>query len=112
VGGGGCGRRAREALLSADGAIENRQAALSIEPFLELDGRFLTWADVTSETVLEEDRLPIPSVRWRLPGASLTITAFAHPDTATPDVFARYRVRNESNGRATSRSTSRRVLSR
>jgi hypothetical protein len=86
-----------EALLSADGAIETGKRRFSIEPFLELDGRFLTWADVTSETSLEEDRLPIPSVRWRLPGASLTITAFAHPDTATPDVFARYRVRNESN---------------
>jgi F5/8 type C domain-containing protein len=86
-----------EALLSLDGALETGKRRFSIEPFIELDGRFISWADVTTETGLEDDRLPIPSVRWRMPGASLTITAFAHPDTATPDVFARYRVRNESN---------------
>ena len=85
-----------EALLSADGAIETGKRRFSIEPFVELDGRFITWADVTAETYLEEDRLPIPSVRWRLPDASLTITAFAHPDTSTPDVFVCYRLRNES----------------
>ena len=85
-----------EALLSADGALETGKRRFSIEPFLELDGRFYTWADVTGETSLAEDRLPIPSVRWRLPDASLTVTAFAHPDTATPDVFARYRLRNDS----------------
>src|SRR5262249_42970446 len=85
-----------EALLSADGAVEAGKRRFSIEPFLELDGRFITWADVTAEASLLDDRLPIPSVRWRLRDASLTITAFAHPDTATPDVFVRYRLRNES----------------
>jgi hypothetical protein len=84
-----------EALLSADGALETGKRAFSIEPFLELDGRFFSWAEVTSETQLAEDRLPMPSVIWRLPDASLTITAFAHPDTAIPEVLARYRLRND-----------------
>ena len=84
-----------EALLSADGALETGKRRFSIEPFLELDGRFFTWADVTSEARLADDRLPIPSVIWRLPEASLTITAFAHPDTGIPDAFVRYRLRND-----------------
>ena len=84
-----------EALLSADGALETGKRRFSIEPFVELDGRFFTWADVTAGTRLAEDRLPIPSVIWRLPEASLTITAFAHPDTGVPEVFARFRLRND-----------------
>ncbi|HEY2955350.1 MAG TPA: discoidin domain-containing protein [Candidatus Eisenbacteria bacterium] len=83
-----------EALLSADGMLETGKRRFSVEPFLEVDGRFYTWADVKAVPSLAEDRLPVPTVSWPLPEASLAITAFAHPDTDTAAVLVRYRLRN------------------
>jgi len=83
-----------EALLNEDGALEPGTGAFSAEPFLRLNGRLLTWHEVTSVASLEQHRLPIPSVEWRADQMALLITAFARgPDTAS-SVVARYRVTN------------------
>jgi hypothetical protein len=47
-----------EALLSEDGAIELGGSRISIEPFLRVDDRLVTWADVQAE------QLPGPIVKW------------------------------------------------
>jgi len=83
-----------EALLNEDGALEAGSGDFSIEPFLVVEGRLLSWSEVTSTVSLADDRLPIPSVHWRGGPAMLTLTAFAiGPDTASSAV-ARYVVRN------------------
>jgi hypothetical protein len=89
-----------EALFSEDGALESGQGAFSLEPFLRLGARLVTWQDVQRRLWLERDYLPVPSVRWTLPGLALTITAFAiGPDTAS-SVIARYRVTNTADSAA------------
>ncbi len=64
-------------LLSTDGAFEPAPRSFSIEPFVWLDGRLITWADVTADQFLLEGYLPIPTVRWTHRSFTLEITAFA-----------------------------------
>ncbi|HET9326524.1 MAG TPA: coagulation factor 5/8 type domain-containing protein, partial [Candidatus Eisenbacteria bacterium] len=68
----------------------------SIEPFLLLDGKLRTWADVRTTRRLEDDVLPIPTVRWEVDSVALEITAFATPQRESSAVFGRYRLKNES----------------
>jgi len=94
-----------EGLLSADGALETNKAQFSIEPFLKLDGRLYTWADVRTERRLAEGSLPIPTVTWKVDSLELSITAFAvgdsdHSFTALggygPAMIAQYRLKSRA----------------
>jgi len=64
-----------EALVGEDGNVEPFKGGDSVEPFLIVDGKRLTWADVEITHSLEEGDLPIPSVTWKTKGASMTMTA-------------------------------------
>lgn len=86
-----------EALLSEDGALEPGLGAFSLEPFLRVGDRLVTWRDVEHDAWLERGSLPVPSVRWNLVGFTLTVTAFAiGPDTAS-SVVTRYRLANTAD---------------
>ena len=61
-----------EYLFSEDGAIEAGSARFSIEPFLRIDGKLVTWNDVTIE------QRSGPSVVWK---KHLTITPVADGNT-------------------------------
>jgi hypothetical protein len=107
----------REGLLSEDGMIETGKGQFSIEPFLEIDGRLVTWADVQSEQSLEEGWMPIPSVTWGSAkrasdpttpprpveslyaesDLALTITACGIDHPGASSLLARYRVENRSS---------------
>jgi hypothetical protein len=88
-GGGG-----HASLLSEDGALELASGA-TVEPFVEVGGRTITWADAPEITqTLADDYLPIPSVTWRAPGWELTVTAVATGDAAAPQLAARYALHN------------------
>ena len=84
-----------EALINTDGAIEVDQTRFMIEPFLFVDGKLVTWGDVTSRQSLEKNYLPIPSVEWKYGDLTLTTTALA-AGAAGPDsrLLATYRVAN------------------
>jgi hypothetical protein len=108
---------AREGLLSEDGMLETGKGEFSIEPFLEIDGHLVTWADVQSEQSLEEGWMPIPSVAWReaghtskasaerrrtkdlysKSGLTLTITACGIDRPGASSILSRYRVENRSS---------------
>jgi hypothetical protein len=75
-------------LLSEDGAIET-SGGFTLEPFVRLDGRLITWADVTTTQSLEGGSLPMPSTTWNHPKFTLTVQAFGAGS-------ARYRIRNTS----------------
>jgi hypothetical protein len=75
-------------LLSEDGAIET-SAGFTLEPFVRVDGRLITWADVTTTQALEGGSLPMPSTTWHHPKFTLTVQAFGAGS-------ARYRIRNTS----------------
>ena len=87
-----------QGLLSEDGMFETGKRMCSIEPFLRIGGRLVTWADVRGETSLAGS-LPIPTARWLRPDVELTVTAFATGDTAHSRALVRYRVRDTSGRR-------------
>jgi hypothetical protein len=88
-----------EGLLGEDGALEVGQGAFSIEPFLFVDGKLITWSDVTASQSLAEGYLPIPTVTWTHGDLSLNITAFASGEPGASVLRARYLVRNRGRAR-------------
>ncbi|HVR96808.1 MAG TPA: discoidin domain-containing protein [Thermoanaerobaculia bacterium] len=85
-----------EAMLSEDGQLETGKGAFSVEPFLVLDGKLVTWADVEASQTLAGGALPIPSVTWKGAPVSLEVTAFAAGEPERSVLYARYRLRNDS----------------
>jgi len=68
----------KEALINEQGQIEVDKVQFSLEPFLYVDGRLVTWSDVSTTPSLLGDYLPIPSVTWRYKDAwILTVQAVA-----------------------------------
>ncbi len=82
----------KEALLNEEGMLEVDKASFSIEPFLWVDGKLVTWHDVTLTQSLEDGYLPIPSVTWRHGSLALHVTAFASGRADASMLYARYRV--------------------
>jgi len=82
------------ALLNQEGMLEVDEGTFSIEPFLFVDGKLVTWADVSPVQQLEDDHLPIPSSLWRHSGITLNVTAFASGESKNAVLYARYRVEN------------------
>ena len=83
-----------EALVGEDGAVEPFKSGESIEPFLIVDGKRLTWADVEITQSLAEGDLPIPSVTWKTKNASMTMTAAV---SGSSMLQVRYRVRGNAS---------------
>lgn len=84
-------------LLGEDGAIEIDIEKFSIEPFLEIDGRTITWADVESSVALADGWLPVPSVEWRFGDIGLRVTAFASGPAGASTLVGRYELRNHGD---------------
>src|SRR5262249_11161876 len=82
-----------EVLLSEDGMVETGKRQFSIEPFLWVNGRLITWADVKAMQRLEPGMLPAPVVIWERPDLTLTIDATAWAGTVVVD----YRVKNRQS---------------
>jgi hypothetical protein len=81
-----------QGLLNEDGMLEVDRGSFSLEPFVYVGGRLLSWADGSPEQELERGFLPIPSSVWRTDGLVLGTTAFATDAV----LFVRYRVENRS----------------
>ncbi|MDE2112119.1 MAG: discoidin domain-containing protein [Alphaproteobacteria bacterium] len=90
VAGGG----SRSSLLSEDGAVELGPEGASLEPFVKMGRKRLSWADVAIEQNLKGGDLPMPGVEWRTKGMSLDVRAFAFGDSSHPFALARYDLRN------------------
>jgi hypothetical protein len=89
----------REATINSDGMVETGLGGPSLEPFLYVDGRLWSWADVSATQSLEKGYLPIPSVTWDSRPIRLTVTAFSGGERETSLVYARYRLENVSRER-------------
>src|SRR5690606_15089321 len=50
----------QQGLIGEDGAVEVARGGFSIEPFVRVDGRLVTWADVQATQSLQDGYLPIP----------------------------------------------------
>ncbi len=69
---------ASKSLMNEEGRIEVAKRGFSLEPFLYINGRLVTWNDVKRTAMLLDDYLPVPSVRWSHDdGWTLTTQALA-----------------------------------
>ncbi len=84
----------RSSLLSEDGAVELGSEGPSLEPFVRMEGKRLSWADVTISQGLKDGDLPMPFAEWRAKGMSLRVRAFAYGDPSSPFALTRYDLRN------------------
>lgn len=93
----GVDRDVFEALINEEGMIEVGRGQFSIEPFLYVDGRLVTWNDAQLSVVPDPEEFPFPVVKWiarTMDGGNveLSIAAFASglPDSSV--LNARYTV--------------------
>jgi hypothetical protein len=82
------------ALINEDGLVEPDMGMFTLEPFLHVNGKLLTWADAQRTVRQEEDGLAIPSAAWKLKGLGLETTTFATGRGTEAILFARYRLSN------------------
>lgn len=82
------------ALINEEGMVEPDKGTFSLEPLLQMDGKWFTWADVRRSVGMEPGGLPVPSAQWSMPGMKLRITVFATGRGAESVLFVRYRITN------------------
>ncbi|MDQ2930412.1 MAG: coagulation factor 5/8 type domain-containing protein, partial [Gemmatimonadota bacterium] len=92
-----------EALINEQGAIEPHAGGFSLEPFLRVGGKLVTWHDAKQTQSLAQESLPIPSVTWTAGALKLEVTTFAAGPLDSSSLYARYRVTNI--GKATAKPT-------
>jgi hypothetical protein len=83
-----------QGLIGEDGSVELERGGISVTPFVRVDGKLVTWADVTSSQSLQDGYLPIPSVDWSHPGFALRVTAFGRGDRHQSQTLVRYVLTN------------------
>ncbi len=85
----------KEALINEQGMIETDKLCFSLEPFLYLNDRLITWSDATITQSLEKEYLPIPTVRWDCRGeVRLTVQVLADGPAGRSVLLTRYTVEN------------------
>ena len=92
----GTGDGETSALMNEEGMVEVDKGSFSIEPFLHVAGRLITWADGDSSQALAKGYLPIPFSEWRIEGLTMKVTAFTVLVEWGPVLFIRYRLTNMS----------------
>jgi hypothetical protein len=90
----------KEALINEQGAIEVDKLGFSLEPFLFVDNKLVTWNDVGLAQWLEGGYLPVPSVQWKYSGLQMTVRAFAAGGPDDCMLIATYRLQNVSSAAA------------
>ena len=84
----------KEAMINEEGLLEVDKASFSVEPFIYVGGRLVTWAEAHRNQELEQDYLPIPSVNWKYAGMRLKITALATGQPGASFLYVKYRLEN------------------
>ena len=85
------------ALIDEDAAIEPAKGSYSIAPVIIDGGKRFDWANVEATQQLADARLPIPSVRWTMPGVTLDTMLLA--DSAGRATYAAYTLSNRTRAR-------------
>lgn len=83
-----------ESMLSEDGALEVRKGSFSIEPFIRVRDKWLTWADMSIRHSLADGYLPIPSVEWKHADVALSTTAYGVGEAGAARTEAIYTLHN------------------
>ena len=83
-----------QALFNEEGMVEVDKGEFSIEPFLYVGDRLVTWADVMLNQGLLKGYLPIPSSEWRSDSLVMKIMSFASSQSGSPVLYICYRIEN------------------
>ncbi len=87
---------AKEALINEEGMVEVDKACFSLEPFLFVDDKLITWNDQHNIQSLENNYLPIPKVK-RLGNIQLEVKAFSSGEANKSSVlYLSYTLKNVS----------------
>jgi hypothetical protein len=88
----------KEAMINEDGMVEVDKQNFSIEPFISVDGKLITWNDVEREQSLEKNYLPVPSVTWDFNDLLLETKIFAAGEANKNSVlYLNYKLKNNSS---------------
>jgi hypothetical protein len=90
-----------EALINEDGTVEPEKGGYSIEPFLYVGGRLITWNDAQARQSLPRGYLPLPTVTWRTDDMTLDITAYAAGKREASTFYVDYTLRSSKKIDAT-----------
>ncbi|MBU1298698.1 MAG: discoidin domain-containing protein, partial [Bacteroidetes bacterium] len=86
----------KEAMINEEGMIEVDKASFSLEPFLYLNNKLITWSYVEIEQSLARGYLPIPTVEWKHKDFNLKTTTFAAEVEGKSMLVVNYKVENKS----------------
>ena len=91
-----------EVLVNEEGMVEARKGGFSVEPFVFIEGKLVTWREAKTTQTLDGGHFPEPSVSWDGGDWSLTlapVTVLGPRDSST--VYLQYRIANRSRQRRT-----------
>jgi hypothetical protein len=95
---------AAEGMFNEDGMLESGKGGFSVEPFLWMNDRLVTWNDARTTQALVDGYLPIPSVTWAITSdngdLTLEVTAYATGEPGASSLGTRYRVQNRGKTEA------------
>jgi hypothetical protein len=92
----GVDRDSAEALINEEGLVEVGRGQFSIEPFLYVDGKLVTWSDAKTSVAGDAEQLPFPRVNWAAGDIELSISPFAAGAVDSSVLYVRYQLRNNS----------------
>ena len=91
-----------EVLVNEEGMVEARKGGFSVEPFVFIEGKLVTWREAKTTQTLDGGHFPEPSVSWDGGDWSLTlapVTVLGPRDSST--AYLQYRIANRSRQRRT-----------
>lgn len=86
-----------ESLFSSKGLIGAYTKSFSLMPFLYINNELITFADVKIDLSLEEDYLPLPTVKWSYQGLDFTQKLFAYSKNSKSSTYIIYKLKNNTD---------------
>lgn len=84
----------KRGLINEEGLVETDEAGFSLEPFLLLEGKLVTWDDAEIQVSMEPGGLPLPAVTWTHDGVSLKILPWVDGSGENMALRVAYQIEN------------------
>ncbi len=86
-----------ESLFSSRGTIGAFTGSFSLMPYLYINNKLITFNDVEIDLSLEDNYLPIPTVKWRYKGLDFSQKLFAYAKDNKSATYLIYRLKNNTD---------------
>ncbi|MGE5364920.1 MAG: discoidin domain-containing protein [Bacteroidota bacterium] len=84
----------KESLINEDGMLETDKGRFSIEPFIYMDSKLLTWNESKNIACLEDGMLPMPIVIRQYNDIEMRIEPFAAGEAGESVLYSNYKITN------------------